>query len=191
MKIQSARAFTPSPRSLAAKIGRNPSIDFVVGRDLATVGAAPPLSAFPRRRGQTFVPVKDGAAAAVARDTLMGQRLAFAAAGLELIEGKLPLTGLGLPPETDTVFEIVGVAISGAETYHAFARADASVWDQALSVAQTMSGLADLLSPLFPALKPYQPALQGVQLVLKVVKVGTEWRKGESEYRVLQIRVQG
>ena len=135
------------------------------------------------------MPIANGAALVVARDKLIGQRIAFANAGFTMIDKGLPLSGLSLPAGTDTVCEIVGVAISGADTYHAFTREDASVWNQALSVANTMSSLTELLSPLVPALKPYEPALKGVGLILKVIKSGNELVKAENEYRVVQVKV--
>ncbi len=189
MKVQTVHFYVPTANSLAAKIGQDPSVDLVAGRDLKIPsGSRPPRSVAPSP-GQTFVPITSGAALAVAKDKVIGKRIAFANAGFTMIDKGLPLTGLAVPEGTQTVFEIVGVTISGADTYHAFAREDASPWDQALSVANTVSSLTDLLLPLVPALKPYQPALQGVGLILKVVRSGTEAMKAESEYRVVQMQI--
>ena len=138
---------------------------------------------------QEFVSVANGLAATVARDKVIGKRIAFANAGVTMLDKGLPVSGLSLPAGTETVLEIVGVAISGADTYHAFTRDDATVWDQALAVANAMSSVTDLLSPLFPVLKPYEPAIQGVGLILKVVKSGTELVKAEDDYCVVQMRV--
>ncbi|HUK32753.1 MAG TPA: hypothetical protein VLV86_02515 [Vicinamibacterales bacterium] len=189
MKISVAHAYIPAANSLAVKIGQDPAVDLVAGVDLKTPLGSGSSRLDTNGGGQAFVPVTSGPALAAARDNVIGKRLAFANASFTMVDQGLPLTGLALPAGTHTVFEVVGVVISGADTYHAFTREDASRWDQALSVANTVSSLTDLLAPLVPALQHYQPALKGVELVLKVVRSGNEEMKAENDYRVVQMKV--
>ena len=188
MEVREARAFVVQRDSVAAEIGRNRVLDLVAGRELrmrgSVIAAAAHLSA-----DQPFVQIARGPALAAARDKVIGQRIAFADTGFTLLDKGLPLSQVTLPPGADTVLEIVGVAISGAGTYHAFTRDDATIWGQAVSVASTLSSLTDLISPLVPALKPYQPAVQGIGLILKVIKSGSELMKAEGDYRVVQLKV--
>jgi hypothetical protein len=189
VKIAVVNAYIPAANSLAARIGQDPALDLVAGKDLKIQPPSGAARSITLGGDRAFVPVTTGPALAAARDKVIGQRIAFANAGFSMIDKGLPLTGVTLPTGTHAVFEIVGVVISGADTYHAFTRQDASPWEQALSVANTVSSLTDLVAPLVPALKHYQPALQGVELILKAVRTGTEAMKASSDYRVLQMKV--
>jgi hypothetical protein len=190
MQIQAAQAYIPKPRSLAVKIGEDPSIDFVVGRDLMAQAGSIALPSATMGR-QPFVPITKDPEWIAARDTIIGQRFALANASLELIDKGLPLTGLRLPSGTDIVLEVVGVAISGAETYHAFTSDQASTVDRVLVAVNTASGVTELLARMVPVLKPYESALQGVTLIMKVVSAAKESTKAESKYRVLRMKVGG
>jgi hypothetical protein len=177
----------PASTSLAMTVAKDPALDLVTRDE----GSAAPGSSVARTTpsGEAFVPATSGPAIAAIRDQVIGKRIAFANAGVSLLDKGLPQTGLALPAGTHTMFEVVGVVISAADTYHAFTRHDASRWDQALSVANTVSSLTDLLVPVVPVLQHYQPALQGVELVLKAVKTGNEALKSEHAYRVVQLKV--
>jgi len=183
MQIRAAQAYIPKPKSLAVKIAKDPSIDLVVGRDLMVQAGSVALRSAKLGR-QPFVDITKDPEWIAARDAVIGQRFALANAGLELIDKGLPLTGLKLPPGTDIVLEVVAVAISGAETYHAFTSAEASTVDRVVVIVNTISGATELLARLVPVLKPYESALQGVNLIMEVVSAAKESTKAESKYRV-------
>jgi hypothetical protein len=187
MIVQTCQAYVPAKRSLAVAIAKDPSIDLVAGRDLGLPSDGDGTGSLPSSAGHAFAPVTSGPLLALARDKVIGQRIAFANTGLAMLDKTLPLTGLNLPVGTDAVFEIVGVALSTVDTYHEFTRQDRSYLHQGLSLANTMSSLTKALSPVIPALQPYQGAIEGIGLILKLVKTGGELVRGEDEYRVLQL----
>ncbi len=187
MVVQECRAFVPAKRSLSTTIAKDSALDLVVGRDLGLPFDSNRMRSLPASTREAFAPVTGGPVHALVRDKVIGQRLAFANSGLAVLDKTLPLTGMSLPDGADTVFEIVGLAISSADTYHELTRSDRSYVHQSLSMANTLSSLTRVLSPMIPALQSYQPAIEGIGLILKCVKAGSELAKTEDEYRLLQV----
>jgi hypothetical protein len=173
MIVTSCQAFVPRRNSLPHAVAADPNVGIVVGGEAAVPSTLLQEAAI-QAGGGKLLPLKPEAIGKANYDKLIGKQITLAELGIELTDQALTAASIKLPDGAGTAFEVAGLIVSTAATYHAFTREDATVWDQAICSVKTLSILGDLIAPAVPQLAQCQPALKLVSLLLKGVKTTDE-----------------
>jgi hypothetical protein len=174
MIVTACHAVVPPRNSLPRAIAANPAIGIAISDDAAVPDSLVQGMAIQVDSGGKLLPLKPEAIGRANYDKLIGKQITLAELGIDITQQGLDVAGVALPDGANTAFEVAGLVVATAATYHAFTRDDCSIWDQAICSLKTLSILGDLVAPAVPPLAQYQPALKLVSLILKGVKTTDE-----------------